>query len=45
MSTAAQDQNIPFHLRGNYAPVSEEVSAFDLPVQGEIPRRLRAPST
>jgi carotenoid cleavage dioxygenase-like enzyme len=31
----------PFHLRGNYAPVSEEITAFDLPVQGAIPPELR----
>jgi len=31
----------PFHLRGNYAPVQKEVTAFDLPVQGAIPPALR----
>ena len=31
----------PFHLRGNYAPVSEEITAFDLPVQGALPPELR----
>ncbi len=30
----------PFHLRGNYAPVSEEVTAFDLPMQGALPPEL-----
>jgi len=30
----------PFHLRGNYAPVKEEVTAFDLPVVGKIPDEL-----
>lgn len=30
----------PF-LSGNYAPVTEETTAFDLPVQGEIPPSLR----
>lgn len=30
------------YLEANYAPVSEEVTAFDLPVIGEIPRELRA---
>jgi carotenoid cleavage dioxygenase len=34
-------ESLPFHLRGNYAPVSEELSASDLPVRGEIPRALR----
>ena len=31
---------LPFHLRGNFAPVASEVTAFDLPVQGTIPRGL-----
>ncbi len=31
----------PFHLEGNFAPVAEEVAAFDLPVQGRIPEELR----
>jgi carotenoid cleavage dioxygenase-like enzyme len=33
-------ESLPFHLRGNFAPVTEEVTAFDLPVQGTIPREL-----
>lgn len=28
------------YLEGNYAPVSEEVTAFDLPVIGEVPAEL-----
>ncbi len=28
------------YLSGNYAPVSEEVTAFDLPVEGELPAEL-----
>jgi carotenoid cleavage dioxygenase-like enzyme len=32
---------LPFHLRGNYAPVRDELTAFDLPVLGTIPRELR----
>ena len=36
--SAADD--VPFHLRGNSAPVRSEVTAFDLPVQGMIPRDL-----
>jgi carotenoid cleavage dioxygenase-like enzyme len=28
------------YLRGNYAPVSEEVTAYDLPVIGELPVEL-----
>jgi carotenoid cleavage dioxygenase len=35
------DPELPFHLRGNYAPVFEEVSASDLEVQGAIPSELR----
>jgi len=31
----------PFHLRGNYAPVQQEVTAFDLTVTGAIPPDLR----
>jgi len=37
---AAAEVELPFHLRGNYAPVPSEVTAFDLPVQGAIPREL-----
>jgi len=38
---AATQQELPFHLRGNYAPVHEELTAFDLPVRGAIPPELR----
>lgn len=31
---------LPFHLRGNYAPVADEVVATDLPVVGAIPPEL-----
>lgn len=34
-------ESLPFHLRGNYAPVKDEVTAFDLPVHGAVPRELR----
>jgi hypothetical protein len=27
-----------FHLQGNYAPVTDELTAFDLPITGAIPR-------
>ncbi len=37
---AAAESELPFHLRGNYAPVQEEVTAFDLPVSGAIPPEL-----
>ena len=30
----------PAHLAGNYAPVTEELTAYDLPVTGRIPDRL-----
>ncbi|HXJ84716.1 MAG TPA: carotenoid oxygenase family protein [Candidatus Methylomirabilis sp.] len=35
------ESSLPFHLRGNYAPVTGEVTAFDLPVDGVVPRQLR----
>jgi carotenoid cleavage dioxygenase-like enzyme len=31
---------LPFHLRGNFAPVREELTALDLPVRGRIPAGL-----
>ena len=31
---------VPFHLRGNYAPVRDEVTAYALPVRGAVPRAL-----
>ncbi|MEM7337045.1 MAG: carotenoid oxygenase family protein [Actinomycetota bacterium] len=34
------DTTLPFHLKGNYAPVAEEVSAHDLTVQGALPTDL-----
>lgn len=39
-SQAEPSPDLPFHLRGNFAPVREEVTAFDLPVQGAIPPEL-----
>jgi carotenoid cleavage dioxygenase-like enzyme len=36
--TAAEE--LPFHLRGNYAPVMDEVTTFDLPVTGAVPPEL-----
>lgn len=35
-----EDAKLPFHMRGNYAPVMDEVEAFDLPVQGTLPPEL-----
>ncbi|HYB44670.1 MAG TPA: carotenoid oxygenase family protein [Candidatus Methylomirabilis sp.] len=32
---------LPFHLRGNFAPVKEEVTAADLPLRGSVPAGLR----
>jgi carotenoid cleavage dioxygenase len=32
---------LPFYLKGNYAPVTQEVTAFDLRVEGAIPPALR----
>jgi len=40
MASPGESLEKPFHLRGNYAPVSEEVSAFDLPVEGALPPEL-----
>lgn len=40
MASAAPAE-LPFHLGGNYAPVSEESTAFDLPVEGALPAELR----
>jgi len=31
----------PFHLKGNFAPIQEELTAFDLPVTGAVPPELR----
>jgi carotenoid cleavage dioxygenase-like enzyme len=37
---ADQSSKLPFHMRGNYAPVPDEIEAFDLPVIGAIPKEL-----
>src|SRR5574338_932672 len=39
MASAAPAE-LPFHLRGNYAPVGDEVTALDLPVEGALPPEL-----
>lgn len=31
---------LPFHMRGNYAPVPDELTEYDLPVEGAIPPEL-----
>jgi carotenoid cleavage dioxygenase-like enzyme len=38
--TEAAETVLPFFRRGNYAPVAEELTAFDLPVEGAIPPQL-----
>jgi len=40
MSTAPNTE-LPWHLRDNWAPVFEEVTRAELPVEGELPRELR----
>src|SRR4051794_30999489 len=37
---AAETFEKPFHLCGNFAPVPDEITAFDLPVTGAIPPEL-----
>jgi carotenoid cleavage dioxygenase len=32
---------LPFYLQGNFAPVTQEVNAFNLPVEGAVPPELR----
>jgi carotenoid cleavage dioxygenase len=39
-ATSIPDERLPFHLRGNYAPVTTEIEAFDLPVLGALPEQL-----
>jgi len=38
--TVAEPFSVPFHLAGNYRPVTEERTAFDLPVSGKLPTEL-----
>ena len=38
--TVAEPFAVPFHLAGNYRPVAEERTAFELPVSGELPAEL-----
>ena len=33
-------EEVPWHLAGNYAPVTREIDATDLPVEGQIPEAL-----
>lgn len=39
--TEKREEQLPFHLRGNYAPVQEETTAVDLTVEGAVPPELR----
>jgi carotenoid cleavage dioxygenase-like enzyme len=39
-SPAASPAGLPFHMRGNFAPVMDEVEAVDLVVQGSLPPEL-----
>ena len=39
--TIAEAIEIPFYLRGNFAPIMNEATAFDLPCKGAIPPELR----
>jgi carotenoid cleavage dioxygenase len=38
--TAVETPRTPWFLSGNYAPVREELTAFDLPVEGALPPEL-----
>ena len=40
MQTAEDVEKKPFYLKGNFAPVSEEVTAFDLTVRGALPDEI-----
>jgi carotenoid cleavage dioxygenase len=40
MAQASPPEEAPFHLSGNFAPVFEERTDFDLPVTGAIPPEL-----
>jgi len=40
MSAESLSEQLPFHLQGNFAPVQEEKTAFDLEVRGAIPPEL-----
>ncbi len=38
--TENRPEQLPFHLRGNYAPVADEVTVVDLPIEGALPPEL-----
>ena len=39
-SVAVSQRSVPWHLRGNFAPVFDEATTFDLSVVGSIPKAL-----
>jgi carotenoid cleavage dioxygenase-like enzyme len=41
MSAAASNDPLPFHLRGNFAPVADEATLGELRVEGALPSELR----
>lgn len=41
MTVEHQTEELPWHLKGNWAPVQDELSVDDLHVDGEIPSELR----
>ena len=38
--SAAETEDLPFHMQGNFAPVKDEVTATDLAVEGALPPEL-----
>ena len=40
MTAATAQKELPWHLRGNWVPVQDELTVSDLEVEGEIPREL-----
>ena len=40
LDNAPNTDSLPFHMRGNYAPVTDEIDAVDLAVVGELPLDL-----
>lgn len=41
MTAEGKHQELPWHLKGNWAPVQDELEVSGLEVEGEIPRELR----
>jgi carotenoid cleavage dioxygenase len=39
--TPSVTTEVPWHLRGNFAPVDSELDAADLEIIGEVPAELR----